>query len=1242
MLHSTFWNHGAGDLELPSWAVSMFPMPTDLPLKSGNDKNGGTNERRSRSEQQGQQHGHGMADGVFLDFLYPQQALALLHKRSVQQSQRWEKRNARRLPDGFIVASRGYASRSRTANPRRVSRSRQIPEAGEEDDEYSFAEESTKNKQADEDEGQEEWWQQSTASDPLAEAEYKEDGLADFADSPMDLAEPSPEAVRKLRNIMSFNRRKEENLGKASRLTEQAWHLYGMIDTGADGDGRLKTELLSWLNVQRTESSDTYCAELYHAIPAAQRTLQVYEIALLVFLRRDQQLSVSKLHREALQNVDNGHQISKMLFRHAIDKEDWRLAIRTEKRHAEQFGDSSQMKLFWIQVSEIPQLLSSAMKLARSLKPVIANRKTDSHTSAFCATFFKEAINQELLQNDDSLFTLSSVSKQAAPTGRIRDLFAMLARWQGDSTKLFEATLTSLVEPNARLPYPRIHHLASGIFNLYRTLPGALPSEHLLTLLLQQVTNHAETLRKDQESQRSLSVYAVVRHWRRYHGRLSKEAHAKLLAYYARSGNVELHNTAMQSLKEEYPEPSDWKNTLWTPIYLYARKADLDGAQQAFAAVKRELGEIGEEPDLQCWNTLLHAHSRADDLPGALTNLQNLISYARLTPDGYSFHALTEMFAKRGDVDGVEDMLEQYDRLSQAPRSTALLGSLITALARSDDVETAEKVLSDTVEKVKNHEISGSLTKCYNIVLTTYATNRDLDSTKRIYRSMRENGIRLDKDSYAALVHALVIRRQIDAAYKIVTSAMKENGVQPTAFHYSIVMAGYNNAGRTNDTLRVHEDMVRLNIKPTPSSRAAYLEARAVQEHRAVRTGFGSRNKERKPLNDAIEELKRLVETPGPSGIESKNPQRFLRSSSLGDAELASQFDFLIFLHGKRRCFEAVQQLYAQYRERAAERGSDKDAPPIRLLTALMSAYWRAGEYDDVEASWKLAKERADAISPAIAVPLLGKPGQPPVAPTQRIQTGIDPDALDLKPVPNEVDEESSEDVDSTNLGLPATSSKPKPNQPLLAPSSRVSFTLTPTPAPGRRHILTRPLRYYLAALHAQNRLRDLITTVSSLLTQGYRLDNRTFNYFIECLCRASPPLALLAFTLTERFLMPNFPGWIYANYGEVYAKRPQAKAEGLQNLKARYLKPGLLMPQYRTMVRLGSVLLDVRRLEAMGRSSRRKRKGGEEHAREDELERYVGTMAQIRKRAPKTLFAVQSMPKRTDRLQSRLLRREV
>jgi pentatricopeptide repeat-containing protein PET309 len=171
------------------------------------------------------------------------------------------------------------------------------------------------------------------------------------------------------------------------------------------------------------------------------------------------------------------------------------------------------------------------------------------------------------------------------------------------------------------------------------------------------------------------------------------------------------------------------------------------------------------------WNALLHAHSRADDIDGALATMKRLVA-SGLTPDDYSFHPLLELYAARGDVDSVMDLLEQYDDLSGMPRTTALYGSLMTAHSNTNDVESARKILQELISKVKAGEVKGTLTKCFNILLASLALRREIDETMRVYQWMRDEQIEVDNMTYAALMQSLTAYRQADAAWKILNTAM--------------------------------------------------------------------------------------------------------------------------------------------------------------------------------------------------------------------------------------------------------------------------------------------------------------------------------------------------------------------------------------------------------------------------------------------------------------------------------------
>ncbi|KAI7537083.1 hypothetical protein KC331_g11108 [Hortaea werneckii] len=499
------------------------------------------------------------------------------------------------------------------------------------------------------------------------------------------------------------------------------------------------------------------------------------------------------------------------------------------------------------------------------------------------------------------------------------------------------------------------------------------------------------------------------------------------------------------------------------------------------------------------------------------------------------------------------------------------------------------------------------------------------------YRWMKSENIRLDSETFGALIQALSSYRQTHAAFKILRVVMPEHGCRPTAFHYALCMTGFINQKMFKEALEVHKHMTTRKIKPSISSNAAYLEARARKEE-IEKNLWGRRDHSwdsRDRLNETMKDLKRLLQKFGEGDNAVKDPQHRLGSGTRVRSVSGAYFSTLIYIHGQTRCFAAVKQLLEEYRSHGRKvTGMTDIQAPMDMIGALMMAHLTAGQHDEVERCWDLAKEQANEISKTEPVPQLKSPNEDAESEQPR-------DILQLQP-PSDAQEagfqiNSKSTAPSKTTANEKVTASTKRSQTLM-PSNDQSDPTTPKPGPGRSYVLTRPLRLYLYSLGAQQRMRDMLTIVSRLFTQGYTMDNPTWNAFIQLLCQSSPPLVLLAYTLTERFLMPNFPGWAPVSTGG-YVPHPAARQQGLQYIRARYLSPGQLMPQYKTLVHLGAAVLQLRSIEAMGRRGQIGDLAG--------MEKYIGSMRQLRKEAPRTLFAVQSMPKVDDALQNRLLRRQ-
>lgn len=1180
-LHQTFWTHGAGDLDLPPSLLGTTPPPPNPDDRRQDGRNGDSATA---------------TESPFLDFLYPPQALALLHRASEPRREKWEERNARRLPRGFVQATRGYASG--TAERR-----------------------SAENKQeAAPEETQENWLPLEFLADGKTEELVPDTGDADTAgesehspettsEAPglLDAAFPADQASSKqLRNLMTASHRNIalQDAVKSMDHTTKAWEIYEQLDASEKDNLDLKTALLKFLSTHHNEVAETHCLELYSSIPAPQRNMEIYKPALSVFLRCNLYGLAEQGHAEALERLSNAHELSGWLCRYAIEHEMWDMAFRLkhqlDARH-EGILQAVAAKSFWQQITEMPDLLSKAISLSKHFRILKRTNAMSRETRDFCKIIFREGIVQEFISYNKKGSPEVSEARKSYQRRRIRYLLGEISLQNRETATFFRDVIMAVIAPSSSIHYPDVHTVVSYMYVQYRKMTGVVPEKEMLHQLLYRLRQYSAALQDTHRNAHSIKIDTIHSDWHRYHGRTPVWVLEELMTYYAREGLLDRLEGYRRYLFKTYPDYADRAKALWTLIYVHARRADVQQAKNAFDGIKRLAKVARTVPDTRCWNVLLHAHSRADDLDGALETLREMLATPGVQLTRYAFHPVLELYANKGDAESVNNMLEQYDEVCEEKRNTALYGSLMRALIKNNEVHAAQRLLGEIIEKRKGREIEGSLTGPFNMLLVTYALRREVDAAMRVYRWMKSEKVIMDADTYSALMQALISYRQSPAANKILTTVMRDKGVQPTAFHYALVIKGYINQGMYQEAVHLGRKMERKNIRKSISFNVAYLQAKALLESKHKQ----SSDTRELPLEDTMRDLEVMLESDVLEGVASKQPQK-LNISQPGAAE-AAYFEQLIYVHGKRRCLDAVKELIARYEQRTKQQDIWTGPKPAtsRLLAALMVASTSAQDWKDVDECWQLAKSRADAASllkpaPDIKAMLESQPGpemleMPLLYPAQ--EQGLEDEPIEKKPA----------------------------DQPLVAKGTIKDVQPKPMISHIFRLLLTPTLTQLITALRLQARFMDMISTVATVLSEGYLLDNRTWNHFIESLLDSRPPLALLAFRLTERYLIVNFPGWRY----DTNLPNKSHRAQGLQHIKASYLRPGQLMPQYRTLVKLASAMLELGRMETVGSNLK---------PRERKLERYVGTTKLIRRLAPRTLHVVQSMPTVNDSLQRSLM----
>ena len=1204
-LGSTFWNHGAGDLDLAPWTAAHTQNP---PL----DKHDTTHQpRRVSKKEQERRVSSTPVESPFLDFLYPPHALALLHRNGSHPAERWERRNERRLPKGFIQANRGYASKAKRKS-RRAEEVAQAKKRREHENLTSYQWDVTDRDT--EQPSVSEMVQQPDAADAngdLAHSELPErigePDEVEEPESPWELREKAKQAaitneIKAGKELRSLVMTPNPNAALASperslRDTEHAWSLFEQLGEKDREDVGIRMMLLEWLSHYRNESAETHCLELYHAIPATRRTLAIYMSTLPVFMRSNLFGLAEQAHAEALDQLENGHEVSVWLCSTAIENEMWDLASRVKQqldaKHRGQAGDWVD-NIFWRQIAKIPKLLSKAVNLSKHFRML---KQADSMTAGFdhfSVNLFRVAIIQQFrASRDKNKRSKISKAERTLNNGRIRYLIGRVQLTGANPPAFLQDIIRTLIDPNSEVHYPDAHRTISYIYRQHRSMKHAHLHQDVHSDLIKRVVEYTDTAAGRREPAWCLSPYILFKDWTIEFGKIFIEMHMFLLVHYAKKGNVELVRHHYDGLIVDYPHYNQHDYVLWPLVYVHARRGDVKSATAAFDTIQKSASAAGGFVHMRVWNALLHAHSRADDIDGALATMKKLVANGR-TPDDYSFHPLLELYAARGDTDSVMDLLGQYDELSGKPRHTALYGSLMTAHSNTNDMESAHKVLEALIPKVKAGEVKGTLTKCFNILLTGLALRREVDETMRVYQWMKDEEVEVDSMTYAALMQSLVACRQTDAAWKILNTALPEKGLQPQAFHYAVVMSGFVRQNALKTALDIHKQMLKRNIERTLMSNAVYLKAKALYE---LRQAPGADIWEY-PVELIVEELDEIFKDSA-AGLVAHEPQSY--SPATDDSPQALLVSHVIYAYGAAKSVEAVQTLVKRYAKVAQNDESSNaiEHLPLRLLSVVMPSFIQTGSWDEVDRCWRLAKEQADAISIRKPVPRL--------APEKEAQNA--PDILKL-----DVAKTTGETVKPVSL-----LARPRREDPSK-------------PAPALRHILSQALRHHITALALQSRFSEMVSSVANILSQGYILDNSTWNIFIEHLLRPSPPFALLAFRLTERYLIPSFPGWMKGRPVTNFS----SKKQGLQYIQARYLSPIQLMPRYRTLVKLAAAVLEIRRVDALGlgRSKTSDLSNGD-------LLKYVGSMKQIQHHAPKTLYVVQTMPTVEDTLQTRHLRRQ-
>ena len=948
---------------------------------------------------------------------------------------------------------------------------------------------------------------------------------------------------------------------------ELVWQLYSQLVEPSPSPEFL-CDTLDYLGKVDSTRTANRVLQVFDRIPAESRQASSYRIATTAYVALRMVGPAIQLLEEAFQRFDPTRVGIDAVLKRTIQDDQWDLSLRLFKMFLKS-ADSRQIPVdkwrgygrsysqYWDPlfgqarlVLEPTRHLQNFLDHVDQFRHELNSNESEKRALHLFANGYIPTVMSEVLNapepNEDHIYEFF--------TTLFRDLHAC----ELPTHALYEFAIPTFVQMPRYQAYTHRRRVFLDLYSDWRQqhLDGHCdpPSKRVINALIVQHARHQSYSRVD----------AMVKDLRSFHPTdpWTTFILRYLVLFYAKGGMIEKVQDFFQILRKRSGPTVDLK-ILTSLVYACARRNDVLGAIEQFRRITDEFKLI---PDTACWNALLYAFTRADDLDGALECFNNCLE-SGVKPDLFTFGPMLDLCADRGDIEAFEALFSRAKQLDVPVETDRRARSgYVQAFLNAGDPEGAEQIALGILHSWQAGTFNGEeITHVWNMLITHYATARQLTDGRRLYDQMVANKIPLDTWTYGALMRIMVEAKNTNAAYKVLRVTMPSKNIRVHAYHYALVISGFLNERQPQRAKSAYSRMRAVGIQRTPSLRQQELLFTGTRDLLNLRKENNEDPRAR--LENVEKTLRQSLLSDYGHEIANDEPtlNRYIDSPELSNIP-KGYFSIVIMLYGARGAYDIAKEFVEQASK--VQTNGDAGSAPIALLTALMEVHAQAEEYEEVERCWNLAYTEATRL-------------------VKTFNQVMDPEP----PVPQ------SDVVTDPAIGA-------------RFERSRI--------ASNRRQILFRATRAYIRALLQQDNpqaLQQAQRTIHNLLSNGFIIDNLTWNEFIQYL--ATSDRAVDAFTACEMYLMPSFPGW--ANLSPVYI-RNYRKGYSWMELRHFDLNRKSVLPRYKTLVLLAAALTRVRKDEANGLGY------NAEHGR------WLREV--LEQAAPMTVRAIETMPRTGDGLQ--------
>ena len=891
-LHSAFWSHGAGSIDMPAWWIALLQLPQ-------------TKEAPEAVQED--------IKPRFLDFLYPSQALA------------------------FIQKSIGTDSAV-------VGRQRQIVTAHQRSRAYASL---TTDSLLD-------------PSDCATPVEAKE-VAQQFADEVISGDKTRAEGLEtELDNLLLTDD------GEAD--LSEAWRVYlEMQSLALKLHPRQLLRFLRRLARSGSKVNRERLLGIFGSLPITERKSIHYQYAISAALNNDKIEAAVRFHSEALlrNRVSIG---TSFLLSYMVERRFWQVAVETWQPYWNNKEGNVESSNIWVEVDEIPppqrwDSSLSAIDFAAGLTAL-----ADSGAAAAAREFARQLtlrsfalckIIHEPVHDRILIYRSKQSRKQFCKHYRYRpghlelgnvigveypnvekqqQLFDKATSLQPLSYELYESAICQALSFGTR-QYMR---QALKFYQALRAKACFIPNPDLLEALLH---NFCGIRSRD-------GISLILDDYRYYHGTLS--SHIYKIAVHGLS--IQGQNRAVEVLLEEYClqygkiTSSPIANSI---LVAYYHRGQVIPLVETFKALE---DRYGFKPDQISFDTVIATHARVGDVEGA-SEWYNRLLDSGFRPSRRILLPLMDMFAKRGDVDMVKQLLRQSKISGIKKTGIPMINMLVRAHVTNGQLAEAERLVNQASESSQKWR-----TRMSNYLMNAFAFRADLKRVVELHRRMRKNNVPSDAFTFAALMLSLAIVYKPRAAYNILEKVLPQLGITANSLHYAICMSGYLRFRTYTRPFVLYSEMLEKGIEPTPAVYNVLIRTAAgidAEELRRSTTGSEQQTYER-----ARQTFEQALKTLDPTVLATTIPMNFVGANRLDESFASSHYSYLIFLYGNKEALNQVKTLYDRYSKTKLDLGMDVESiPPTQMLSALMAADLQIRNHDGVDQCWELSLKLARKLA---------------------------------------------------------------------------------------------------------------------------------------------------------------------------------------------------------------------------------------------------------------------------------------